>query len=192
MAYKGGRNVAAFADRPGEESGKENFWFLVDCVNYRKVVRMGIVFARIAGIVRRLAVLVTPGACCACAERNRSDGQARREIEMTEASGAWKIRSTSFRARLSDVYQTLLSVDRSSATAETLLPVLDMLLAAVRGIDFLKRTRRNPVSCIWRPSCCSIETTRTCLGLCTTQRVCSSRASGYVAARKTENVLQLR
>ena len=141
MAYKGGRNVAAFADRPGEESGKENLWFLVDCVNYRKVVRgrMGIVFARIAGIVRRLAVLVTPGACCACAERNRSNGQAGREIEMTEASGAWKIRSTSFRARLSDVYQSLLSVDRSSATAETLLPVLDMLLAAVRGIDFLEK-----------------------------------------------------
>ena len=58
---------------------------------------------------------------------------------MTEASGAWKIRSTSFRARLSDVYQSLLSVDRSSATAETLLPVLDMLLAAVRGIDFLEK-----------------------------------------------------
>ena len=146
MAYKGGRNVAAFADRPGEESGKENFWFLVDCVNYRKVVRMGIVFARIAGIVRRLAVLVTPGACCACAERNRSNGQARREIEMTEALGAWKIRSTSFRARLSDVYQSLLSVDRSSATAETLLPVLDMLLAAVRGIDFLEKDETE--SCI--------------------------------------------
>ena len=124
------------ADKAGEDRDKENARFLVDCVSFTNVVRMGIVFARIARTVQHLAVLVTPGACCACTQRNGGNGQARRDIEMNEASGAWHIRSASFRARLSDVHQSFVSVDRSSATAENLQPVLGMLLAAVRGVNF--------------------------------------------------------
>ena len=109
---------------------------LVDCVSFTNVVRMGIVFARFALIVQHKAVRIAPGACCACAQRNGGYGQARREIEMNEASGAWHIRSTSFRARLSDVHQSFVSVDRCSTPAENLQSVLDLLLPVVRGVHY--------------------------------------------------------
>ena len=103
------------------------------------------------GYLRRLAVCVSPCTCCPCAGQHADDSTAKGDIQLREISSAVQVienaetgteQSTSFVQRLSDLRKSLAAIEKMSASAQTIKPILDQLLAVVRAYrpspDFVK------------------------------------------------------